>query len=412
MPPQKLIKQHGDEPEEGLDLQELVQYAKTLGHEDPLARLLQALQPEQDWPPLSSGPLMKFPGGNTLTTPEKAMILQSLIGSNTATSQQTICAKFRKYYKYCSDLKVSPLPLNQARICLYIKHLEKEKTVKPKYFGQYVSSLSTVAAWLGVDNSALTSENVRRCLRSALIQTVGTAATDQIAVIGTTYLVDLISRGLQTEDASELRVITLMVWQVMWMSRESSSTYVRLEDVKFQDSHNSIQFREMFFKGKRAVNHVNRVRHFQCGQSASLYLLLQRYMAVRESLWASTVEPRSLDNRIYLWAFPTDGKFSSRILSHWFTSSSFCPHNATLHCLRKSGATSAYNAGVPMERICAWGGWAVGSRCLDVYIDYTRPADPHDTFFFGWLVTGVPTFLTLVPTAPESEGEGIDGTTL
>lgn len=53
--------------------------------------------------------------------------------------------------------------------------------INPKYLGQYVSAISTVAQWFGdnrVESFRVTSSAVRRVLRSALLTTVDSMAVD------------------------------------------------------------------------------------------------------------------------------------------------------------------------------------------------------------------------------------------
>jgi hypothetical protein len=118
-----------------VDWEAMMQYEEEQGTDGPLNRLMQIMQPEAGWPPLTEGPILNIAGSHQLTKPERALIFQALMDSNTSSSQQTVCTKFKKYYRYCASLKVSPLPVNEARLCLYVKHLEQGKSVQPSIPG-------------------------------------------------------------------------------------------------------------------------------------------------------------------------------------------------------------------------------------------------------------------------------------
>lgn len=375
---------------------------------DMLKQFLKMLSPEQHWPPLVYGNHLQLNSLQEITSSEKAMVLSSLLGSNSPSSRVTIVSKFRRYWSYCADLQLSPLPLAEARVCLYIKFLLDEGRIQPKYLPQYVSALSTVASWLTLDHTSMSSVLVKRCLRSSMIVSVEQHAARTILVLSSSRLLDLIAASRQTPTCEGVRLLALILWQFIWVSRESSATYIRPEHIQFVDASQTIIFQETFFKGTRALRHLDRVRSFPCAGCPAVFDLLRRYALLRHGVWSTPKGLQTPHNREFFWALPTDTPFDSRSLSRIFCGKIVGSKDLTLHSLRRSGATALYGAGVPLERIAAWGGWAPGSPSLQAYIDFTRASDPGDHVFFGWLVASTSSFLRLLP-APQDVGKGMEG---
>lgn len=347
-------------------------------------------RPEPHWPPLVQGSYESVTGLQELAPDERQVVLEALLQSNAPSSQDTICVKFRKFWKYCSSLEppLSPLPVSEARMCHYISFLLTEGSVNPKYFPQYISAVSSVGRWLGMAASYSGSVHVQRTLRAALLTTVEQRAVNDIQVLPSSTLLTLIRFGLDTSNVSELRAVVITTFNFIFMSRGSSSTYITLSDLVL--GTNCITFTETFYKGKRALRHVNRVRTFFTSSVPTVRDIFSRWFHVRTLAWSDSRQ----GDPGFLWALPIDGAYHSRLLPHWFAMVSQTwpelfpvSQSLTLHSLRRSGATAAYGAHASMERIWAWGGWSMGSSSISAYVDFLRPPDAADVLFFGWMLS-------------------------
>ena len=101
---------------------------------------------------------------------------------------------------------------------------------------------------------------------------------------------------------------------------------------------------------------------------------------------------------VHLWALPGEQArhFGPRSQNAWLktalalTVNSPPPgHTWTGHSMRKGAASAASAAGVPLPKICHYGGWSVTSDVVSRdYIDPTYPVTPAGSFFFSWLAPG------------------------
>jgi hypothetical protein len=124
-------------------------------------------------------------------------------------------------------------------------------------------------------------------------------------------------------------------------------------------------------------------------------------------LVALLVEYRQLRDRcfggqapVHMWAVPGEDvpRYRSKHMNVWLKTAlnltlKFPPpgYTWTGHSMRKGAASAASAAGVPLPKICHYGGWSVTSGVVSRdYIDPTYPITPAGSFFFSWLAQGIP----------------------
>lgn len=140
----------------------------------------------------------------------------------------------------------------------------------------------------------------------------------------------------------------------------------------------------------------------RCGLApVDLVALLAEFKQLRDSSFGDKTP-------VHMWALPGEDSvsFSSQHqtawLQHalWLASHSPPPgYTWTGHSMRKGAASAASAVGVPLPKICHYGGWSVTSYVVvRDYIDPTYPVTPAALFFFSWLTQG--TCATVAVPAP------------
>lgn len=101
---------------------------------------------------------------------------------------------------------------------------------------------------------------------------------------------------------------------------------------------------------------------------------------------------------VHMWALPGEQctDFGVKQQNAWLQTAltlvlTFPPsgHTWTGHSMRKGAASAASAVGVPLPKICHYGGWSVTSSVVvKDYVDPTYPVTPAACFFFSWLAQG------------------------
>lgn len=350
-----------------------------------VSMLAQSLNPDPNWTPLF--PLHVLPLGsmNTLSIPEKAAILKDLQSAQAPASRSTIASKFRKFWHYTSTLGESPLPVSEGRVLTYIQYLRGNGSISALSAPQYVSAILSISRWFGSITSQPTlAADLLRSWKLSVIEDITVNQARPLPAqlfVALAPLLESITANLKT-----LRAVVAIWAAFMFFSRGDSVYAASRSDFVIRGEN--LEFVERRHKRKRVEKTQNFVRTVPCGEFKQWLSAMQSFMVLRDLEWKKgTHMPSSF------WQLPGERPPGRSFLSACFTKveealpTHFGRNVFTSHSCRRGAASSALSIGVPLERLSWWGGWSFNSASIFEYLDFSLPASPAATMFFGWLKT-------------------------
>jgi hypothetical protein len=119
-----------------------------------------------------------------------------------------------------------------------------------------------------------------------------------------------------------------------------------------------------------------------------LPVLLARWQQRRDAAFSQRPPPLS-----HFWQLPGEDLSRGDKFAAWFAAtvqaagvSARPGRRLHPHCVRRGGASAARALGAPLERVCQWGGWALGGNAVYAYIDVSVVPCPSAAAFFGHLL--------------------------
>ena len=343
-------------------------------------QLLSLLHPDPSWPPLLAPGLT--PLGDGLSDAERSSILRALSSSNAESGRRAIVAKFGRFWAFCAQSGVSPIPAATDRILAFIQFLHEEGRVSVRSAPQYVSAITTVHRWFALPDFTATTSLTNGLLAAWRLAVVDEVAHDQVLPFPAASIFTLMDAAADTTNVQVLRSALVVGLDFVFFNRADSAFPITAVDLLIEGT--SILFRETRFKRKRAEVLTNRLRRYNAVRFPALLAVLRAYRAARAEFY---VDRRPSP---YFWQLDEVSRPTSALVRRIFsTAASTWPHlfpaGLTHHALRRGGATSAHAIGIPLETICFWGGWSFGSDAVYKYIDFSHEATPDDFRAFGWM---------------------------
>ncbi|GAB5537884.1 MAG: hypothetical protein Rubg2KO_41330 [Rubricoccaceae bacterium] len=317
----------------------------------------------------------------SLSSVERDAILSSLFSSNAPTGRQSIVTRFRKFWKYCASLQLPPVPSSEHRVAAYVLWLQREGKVSVKSAGQYLSAVSTVHQWLGVDFSAH-SLTIGRLVQSWTLSSAPALSTDAVLAFPASVIWTLLIDAIDASDVLKVRAALVCVLSFVFFNRCDTTRSLCVDDFTEEDVF--LVYREREFKRKRVESSTCRVRRFCAEHCLELFQLYNHYVALWRGAWHPDRRPTNL------LRLPGEPAPTSRTVASIFNAASTFwasswPVRMTPHSLRRGGATSAFSVGVPLQSVSHWGGWSLQSGTATTYIDFTHVASEFDGRFFAWM---------------------------
>ena len=342
--------------------------------------LTDILHPHADWPPLLATGFAPLPDG--LSDPERASILLALSTSIAESGRLSVATKFCRFWAFCAQTGVSPIPAPANRILAFVQFLRAEGRVSVHFAPQYVSAITTVHPWFAVHDFMATTPLVKTLFDAWRISVADQEARDQVLGFPATSLVALLEAAAHSPDVAILRAALVVGLDFIFFNRADSAFPISAGDLREDGEY--IIFCETRFKRKRTDSLVNRVRWFNAARLPSLLACLRLYRDLRMVHYHPEPVPPSF------WQLRAEGRPTTALVRRIFEFAAtiwpaLFPAGVTHHALRRGGATAAHAIGIPLETICFWGGWAFGSNAVYRYVDFTHEPTPADFQAFGWM---------------------------
>lgn len=154
-----------------------------------------SFKPRSGLPTFTSSTFVPLSAMSFLSAVERSSILRSWCSSNQDSGKDSVVAKFTKFWKFCSQVAVSPILAFESRVAKYILWLEVEGRISPKSAKQYLSAMSTAHSWLSVEFSTL-SKFVGHMVRNLQILLADTSGDDHIVAFPSQILLVVVKDGL------------------------------------------------------------------------------------------------------------------------------------------------------------------------------------------------------------------------
>ena len=87
-----------------------------------------------------------------LTSRERLLLIRDQISANALLGQASIWQKFQKYARLCQARQWRAIPASPDQIYAYVLFLRHEGRVNVRNVGVYLSAISTVHAWVGINS--------------------------------------------------------------------------------------------------------------------------------------------------------------------------------------------------------------------------------------------------------------------
>lgn len=353
-----------------------------------LQELVDIFKPDPHWPSLFH-PEAKPMEALQLTTMEKQAIIRDLTLGQSSSSRSTIISKFKKFWRYTATIGIHPLPVQEERLLPYIRWLRDGQEISVLSAPQYLSAVYSVARWFGVTVDKTCPQLITQLMHTWKVAAVDTTARVQ-AVPFPSKLLFLIKgtftvSPLRDLDINKLRILVLFWFSFIFFSRADSAFGVYRADVAI--NQNFITFTEARFKRKRTEQLKTRVRTANCTACPTFLQAFQHYLLLRDSKWHE-----QMSSSLLLWQLPGEAEPKAGVLrSSLRMATSFWPALVppqlySGHSLRRGAASAVLAVGVPLERICWWGGWSFSSASVFEYLDFAVEASVEDNLMFSWMV--------------------------
>lgn len=327
--------------------------------QDFFTTLVKMFSPEQHWPLMFAVGSEPMEVVSSLSPAEKHSLLRDLTLGQNQSSRTSVVSKFRKYWAYNATLGLSPLPVSQERLATFIQWLRAGEEVSIASAPQYISAVCAVARWLGSTVDASCPDVVKGLLHVWRIADVDKASKKQALPWPATLLFQLKAQFHEISPADiclkRLRTMVLLWFSFVFFSRADSAFGVYCTEVSI--SGKTVTFVESRFKRKRVEKLSTRTRTAYCEEREAFLEALQHYLIMRDVAWARQMAPSLL-----LWHLPGESEPSANILRKAVRDAEgFWPLLVpggfySGHSLRRGGATASLSIGIPLERICWWGG--------------------------------------------------------
>ena len=333
-----------------------------------------------------------------LSLEERLAVMQSLIDANAPSGREAIWRKFLKFARMCTARGWRALPASPEQLYAYVLFLKAEGRVSVDSAGGYLSAISTVHAWAGLAGGCAHDAVTARLLRAWRVAAPPQAYRESILAFPAVDLFRLAARALEESNPYRVRPFVSLILDTLFFSRADSGFNVLLDDLwlgspsgdSASPAPTHLFFRERHHKSKSTRALLWRIRAFDCRGFPALPRLLRHWRRIRDACRARHL-PGRRGHEEFFYGLPSDAHPpSARAVQSWFleaarhlTSVGSDYHH---HCVRRTGASSAFSILVPEAQVRSWGWWAPGSAALWKYVDLQRQPTEYDFRLFGWML--------------------------
>lgn len=287
-----------------------------------------------------------------------------------------------------ASLGLSPLPVQEERLTTFVQWLRNRQEVSVNSAPQYLSAVYSVARWFGSPVQGTCSDVIQGLMHVWKVADVNLVAKIQALPWPPLLLfqlqASLVGASVFDLDVLKLRVIVILWFYFILFSRADSAFGVYRSEVLVEN--HTVIFIESRFKRSRVDKLQPRTRRAYCDQCQSFVEALQHFLLLRDSKWATEIKPSLL-----LWQLLGEREPSSAILRQFIRAAErFWPVLVPKglysgHSMKRGAASAVLAVGVPIERICWWGGWSFSSSSVYEYLDFSLPMTKEAALFFGWM---------------------------
>lgn len=339
-------------------------------------------QPAAPWAPLIDDLLRRRYG--SLAPPAAQAVREAWTRSLAASSYSTYASKLRKYLQFCASTGRTALPAAPETLELYVGHLMQEGRVQARYFDQYISAIRAVHRDLLLPYP--TSPVLAHLIKGAMHLQRSLVLHEESWPLPAVAAASALRLAATLASPAVVRACLAVGLGFACMMRGSSVQGLAPGDVSLAGS--SLQVVERVRKGHSHSDPVARSLAIASSSLPDLLLAVAHWQKLQHLQFAASPTPPA-----YFFQLPGEGLAGGDHFAGWFWAAVEAlglqpPQGRRLHphCVRRGAASAARALGVPMERICRLGGWAITSTAVWRYIDSLVPATAEGFQFFGHLL--------------------------
>jgi hypothetical protein len=325
---------------------------------------------------------------------------------------QSYKQKIQKFARFCTEQGKHLLDCNTEDVMRYVSWLAHEGKVAADSLQPYLSAINGLYRDLGLEQIA-TGDLLRRQIMGFQGMQVQFRAFNRVATPAQVMYNILCSAAFILQEAQLPSMVALRLSRAclstvvafLFFARPSANANILCADLVLTSAPQpGIQLLPRGTKGKSKVQPHKLAPLFVPAAvftapigglpPVDLYGLVVKYVQLRDSCFKGKAP-------VHMWAVPGDKNITRYTAKHqnsWLKTAlnltlNFPPpgYHWQGHSMRKGAASAASAAGVPLPKICHYGGWSVTSGAVSKhYIDPTCPPTPAGSFFFSWLAQGPP----------------------
>ena len=287
-----------------------------------------------------------------LTSRERLLLIRDQISANALSGQASIWQKFQKYARLYQAQQWHAILASPDQIYAYVLFLRHEGRVNVRNVGVYLSAISTVHTWVGIN-----SFSMHNAITARLTATWKHAIPEkQYAPANRDFPADdvfqMVSLGLNNSSPYRVRPFLSVVLDTLFFSRADSGFNIAVDDLWIEGHF--LWFREHCFKGKTVHTLWWRTRAFDFRGIPDLPRLVAHFCRLRKASWVCQQgHPSGM-----LYRLPLDRRDpTASDVRHWFgvARANLVIKNLTHHSVWRTGASSAFCILVPIQHIKDWG---------------------------------------------------------